>query len=56
MSRFWAAASSSEDEKDSDKSESDEDQQITQRQAGGKFGYTLEESDSGMMASLIHYD
>lgn len=53
MSRFWAAASSSEDEQDSDKSGSDDEQQINQRQAGGKFGYTLEESDSGMNYKII---
>ena len=45
MSKFWAAGSSSESESGSD-SES-EDEQQTQRQAGGKFGSTFQESDSG---------
>lgn len=45
MSKFWAAGSSSESESASE-SES-EDEQVTQRQAGGKFGATFQESDSG---------
>ena len=45
MSKFWQAGSSSESESGSD-SES-EDEQQTQRQAGGKFGSTFQESDSG---------
>lgn len=47
MSRFWAAESSSEGEKGSDSDSYDE--QVPQRQAGGKFGTTFEESDSGML-------
>ncbi len=50
MSRFWAAASSSEGEKGSD-SDSYDEQQQTQRQAGGKFGATFQESDSGKSGS-----
>jgi hypothetical protein len=45
MSRFWAAGSSSESESGTE-SES-EDEQLNQRQAGGKFGATFQESDSG---------
>ena len=45
MSKFWQAGSSSESESGSD-TES-EDEQQTQRQAGGKFGSTFQESDSG---------
>jgi hypothetical protein len=52
MSRFWAAASSSEGEKDSD-SDSFDEQQQTQRVAGGKFGATFQESDSGEYLYLL---
>lgn len=45
MSKFWQAGSSSESESNND-SES-EDEQQNQRQAGGKFGSTFQESDSG---------
>lgn len=47
MSRFWAAASSSEGEQGSDDSDSYAEQP-TQRQADRKFGSTFDESDSGM--------
>ena len=50
MSKFWSAGISSESESGSD-SES-EDEQQTQRQAGGKFGSTFQESDSGKL--FIH--
>lgn len=46
MSRFWAAASSSEDEKDSD-NESLNEAQPAQKQAERKFAGTFDESDSG---------
>lgn len=52
MSRFWAAnESSSEGEKDSDSDSYDGEPQ-TQRQAGGKFGATFQESDSGKCVVL----
>ena len=46
MSKFWAAAGSSSESESGSESES-EDEQQTQRQAGGKFGSTFQESDSG---------
>ena len=46
MSRFWAAASSSEGEQGSDSDSFDEAQPV-QRQADKKFGATFDESDSG---------
>ena len=46
MSRFWAAASSSEGEQGSD-SDSYDEAQPTQKLAEKKFGATFEESDSG---------
>jgi hypothetical protein len=46
MSRFWAAASSSEDEKGSDDDSFDE-VAPAQKQAEKKFAGTYDESDSG---------
>jgi hypothetical protein len=54
MSRFWAAGSSSESESGSE-SES-EDEQLTQRQAGGKFGATFQESDSGKFKDFYLFE
>jgi hypothetical protein len=46
MSRFWAAASSSEDEKGSD-DDSVNEVQPAQRQAEKRFAGAFDESDSG---------
>lgn len=47
MSRFWAAASSSEGEQGGSDSDSFDEVQPTQKLAEKKFGATFEESDSG---------
>ena len=52
MSRFWAAASSSEGEQGSD-SDSFDEVQPTQRVAEKKFGATFEESDSGKVLCYL---
>lgn len=47
MSRFWAAASSSEDEKSSDNESVDEQTPQIQKQTDRKFAGAFEDSDSG---------
>jgi len=50
-SRFFAGSSSDSDKNESDQ-DLDNDNQITQRQAGGRFGATFQESDSGTISRI----
>jgi hypothetical protein len=48
QSRFFAGSSSESDNASDSDNNSSDDNQITQRQAGGRFGATFQESDSGL--------